>query len=171
MFVGCCETDYDKSSGALESKFFQALLRGLDISPSELPGDREDRTCWPRIKVMLTDVFKTKTRDQWGEIFNGSDACCTPVLTSKELEDMGYDMRPAVTLKRSPALALVPSNKGGDAAVGQGPGVMGGGYEGQVLLPGPNGESLLRKWTGWSKGEEYLVDEDESLIDGRRSTI
>ncbi len=39
---------------------------------------------WPALKLELAARFKTKTRDEWGEIFAGSDACVTPVLTLAE---------------------------------------------------------------------------------------
>jgi alpha-methylacyl-CoA racemase len=39
---------------------------------------------WPALKAELTAVFRTKTRDEWCELFAGSDACVTPVLTLAE---------------------------------------------------------------------------------------
>ena len=36
------------------------------------------------LKIKLANVFKTKTRDEWSEIFDGSDACVTPVLELNE---------------------------------------------------------------------------------------
>ena len=39
---------------------------------------------WPQLKVELTTLFKTKTRDEWCTLFAGSDVCVTPVLTLAE---------------------------------------------------------------------------------------
>jgi len=39
---------------------------------------------WPALKAELTAIFKLKTRDEWCELFAGSDACVTPVLTLAE---------------------------------------------------------------------------------------
>jgi alpha-methylacyl-CoA racemase len=40
-----------------------------------------DASRWPELKQTLTEVFKTKTRDQWCEIMEGSDVCFAPVLS------------------------------------------------------------------------------------------
>lgn len=39
---------------------------------------------WPEMRKELVEVFKSKTRDEWTEIFTGVDACVTPVLSSAE---------------------------------------------------------------------------------------
>jgi alpha-methylacyl-CoA racemase len=39
---------------------------------------------WPRLKLELGAIFKTKTCDEWCAMFDGSDACVTPVLTLAE---------------------------------------------------------------------------------------
>ena len=41
---------------------------------------------WPALKLELAAIFKTKTRDEWCELFAESDACVTPVLTLAEAE-------------------------------------------------------------------------------------
>jgi alpha-methylacyl-CoA racemase len=43
-------------------------------------GAQHDRSLWAAQNVMLEAVFAAKTRDQWEEIFAGTDACVTPVL-------------------------------------------------------------------------------------------
>jgi alpha-methylacyl-CoA racemase len=39
-----------------------------------------------QLKKLFTEKFKTRTRDEWAEIFDGTDACTTPVLTFTEAE-------------------------------------------------------------------------------------
>ena len=46
--------------------------------------DRVDRTRWPDYKQKITDVFKSRTREQWCEIMEGSDVCFAPVLSLTE---------------------------------------------------------------------------------------
>jgi alpha-methylacyl-CoA racemase len=68
--------------GALEPQFFAELLRGLD-----LPADsfrQYDRTAWPDMERRLAEAFASRTRSQWSEIFEGRDACVTPVLALGE---------------------------------------------------------------------------------------
>ena len=43
-----------------------------------------DREAWPALKQKLIEVFKTKTRDEWRKIMEGTDICLAPVLTMKE---------------------------------------------------------------------------------------
>lgn len=103
-------------------------------------------------------MFKKKTRDEWAAIFDGTDACCTPVLTQQELEAHGFDQRPAVTLKSSPGLAIHEGEDSRPAAVGQGIGVEGSGWAQRGLRAGDGGEETLAMWTGWTKGRQF-VDE------------
>ena len=43
-----------------------------------------DRGGWDVLRARFTDLFKTKTRDEWDAILAGSDACYAPVLTMSE---------------------------------------------------------------------------------------
>jgi alpha-methylacyl-CoA racemase len=67
------------SVGALEPQFYAALLRGLGLEDEDLPGQL-DRDRWPETRARFTEVFKRRTRDEWTEIFDGTDACVAPVL-------------------------------------------------------------------------------------------
>ena len=49
--------------------------------------DRFDQSQWPAMSERLAAVFKTKTRDEWCEIMEGSDVCFAPVLTFNEAPD------------------------------------------------------------------------------------
>lgn len=144
------------SVGALEPQFFAALLKGLEIDEKSIGGHRLNKKTWEKQRNMYRDKFRTKTRDEWERIFDGTDACCLPVLTQQELEDRGFDQRPIVTLSDTPALAIHE----GDAhkrpvAEGQGIGISGGGWKAAGLNPGTGGEDVLAKWMGWQKGRQY----------------
>jgi alpha-methylacyl-CoA racemase len=67
--------------GALEPRFYAALLAGLGLT--EAP-DRRDPANWPRLRELLTTRFKDKTRDEWAAVFGGSEACTEPVLSLNE---------------------------------------------------------------------------------------
>jgi alpha-methylacyl-CoA racemase len=131
-------------------------LKGLKLDPTSIPS-RDDRAQWPALTDLLTKTFKTKTRDEWAAIFDGTDACCTPVLTHSDLESQGFDQRPAVTLKSTPGYAIAEGDDGRSAAVGQGIGVEGSGWSESGLKPGDGGEETLSQWLGWSKGRQYDV--------------
>jgi alpha-methylacyl-CoA racemase len=67
--------------GALEPQFYAVLLQRLDLT--DVP-DRDDPTQWPALREALTARFRERTQAEWTEVFEGSDACCTPVLPLSE---------------------------------------------------------------------------------------
>tara|TARA_B100000700_G_scaffold208001_1_gene228547 strand:- start:26 stop:1168 length:1143 start_codon:yes stop_codon:yes gene_type:complete len=71
------------SVAAIEPKFYEELLGFLEIDPEGLPAQR-DRDHWPDMKALFAERFATKTRDEWRELMEGSDACFAPVLTASE---------------------------------------------------------------------------------------
>jgi alpha-methylacyl-CoA racemase len=69
--------------GAIEPQFFAQLLDGLGLSANDVP-NQLDRKCFPELHELFAERFAGKTRDEWTEIFAGTDACVTPVLTWSE---------------------------------------------------------------------------------------
>ncbi len=69
--------------GALEERFYRALLAGLGLAAADLP-DRADPANWPELRRVFAARFADRTRDAWPADFSGTDACVTPVLTLAE---------------------------------------------------------------------------------------
>lgn len=67
----------------LESKFFDEFLRRLGFDPQEFPA-QADRSRWPEAKAKLQALFRTRPRDEWCALLEGTDACFAPVLTPAE---------------------------------------------------------------------------------------
>jgi alpha-methylacyl-CoA racemase len=65
--------------GALEPQFYAALLDGLGLAGEPLP-PQHDRAGWPQLRDRFAAVFAQRTRDEWAEVFAGTDACVAPVL-------------------------------------------------------------------------------------------
>jgi alpha-methylacyl-CoA racemase len=65
--------------GALEPRFYAALLDGLGLAGEDLPG-QHDRAGWPALRERFAAVFASRTRDEWAQVFAGTDACVAPVL-------------------------------------------------------------------------------------------
>ncbi|MFD4182110.1 CaiB/BaiF CoA transferase family protein [Rhodococcus sp. NPDC058514] len=75
--------------GAIEHQFYAVLLQGLELDPAELPA-QNDKTAWPELRKVFAERFLSKTRDEWAAIFDGTDACTTPVLTFAEAPDNAH---------------------------------------------------------------------------------
>lgn len=69
--------------GSIEGKFYQQLLARIGLHNEALPG-QNDPEGWPLLRQRLSETFRQKTRDEWCELLDGSDACFTPVLTPSE---------------------------------------------------------------------------------------
>lgn len=69
--------------GAIEPQFFAQLLAGLELHADEVPG-QFDRQRRPEMRRLFTERFASRTRAEWTEVFAGTDACVTPVLTWTE---------------------------------------------------------------------------------------
>jgi alpha-methylacyl-CoA racemase len=74
--------------GALEHQFYRALLEklGLHDDPA-LAGDHLDPATWPAIRERLTAKLAERTREEWTEVFAGSDCCVAPVLSMREARE------------------------------------------------------------------------------------
>jgi alpha-methylacyl-CoA racemase len=76
----CADREY-VAVGALEEPFYAAFVEGLGLAG--LPS-RENRENYPALREAFARAFRTRTRDQWAEIFAGTDACVAPVLRADE---------------------------------------------------------------------------------------
>ena len=133
--------------GALEPRFFQALIQGLSLAGDMLFEKREDRSNWPAIQKIFQDRFLQKTRDDCAKAFHDTDACCTPVLEQSELEANGYEQRIPISLSASAGHPIDPESA----------------WMSNGLAPGHLGEERLTAWTGWKKGINYRL-EDGGLV-------
>ncbi len=79
------------SVGSFESKFYHELLAKLELTDAELP-HQLDESQWDAMSEKLANIFSSKTRDEWCEIFADSDACFTPVLKISEAYDHPHNV-------------------------------------------------------------------------------
>ncbi|HET6183876.1 MAG TPA: CaiB/BaiF CoA-transferase family protein [Acetobacteraceae bacterium] len=87
-FYGSYETKDGKfvAIGSIEPQFYALLLEKLGLDPAHLP-DQRDRQAWPAMKERLATLFRTKTREEWCAIMEGTDVCFAPVLTMTEAKE------------------------------------------------------------------------------------
>ena len=69
--------------GSIEPTFYEELLSRLGLSAQDLPA-QHDRKGWPALRKAFAEKFKERSREEWCEAFDGSDACFAPVLTFSE---------------------------------------------------------------------------------------
>ncbi|GGX00027.1 CaiB/BaiF CoA transferase family protein [Streptomyces chartreusis] len=68
--------------GALEPQFYDEFLRLLGVE--NLASARKDFSRWGELRDAVAARFKSRTRDEWTAVFEGSDACVAPVLSLRE---------------------------------------------------------------------------------------
>jgi alpha-methylacyl-CoA racemase len=71
------------SIGALEPKFYAAVLGGLGLANRDLP-KQNDRSKWAEMKALFAKTIGSKPLAEWVRIFDGVEACVTPVLEIDE---------------------------------------------------------------------------------------
>lgn len=85
-FYDAYETKDGKSVsiGSIEPQFYALLLEHSGLGQDEDLPRQMDRSRWPELKQRVAEIFKTKTRDEWCEIMEGTDVCFAPVLSLEE---------------------------------------------------------------------------------------
>ncbi|HWD30750.1 MAG TPA: CaiB/BaiF CoA-transferase family protein [Pseudomonas sp.] len=119
-FYGCytCADGRFISIGAIEPQFYQCLLERCEID-DPLFKAQWDRSLWPAQRAKLETLFRSRSRDQWCQLLEGSDACFAPVLDFSEAPAYAHNQArgtfmhsagvthpaPAPRLSRTPAQA------------------------------------------------------------------
>lgn len=74
------------SIGSIEPQFYALLLEKAELTDEQFKGQMS-RENWPELKEKLAAVIKTKTREEWCELMEGTDVCFAPVLSMAEAPD------------------------------------------------------------------------------------
>jgi len=115
------------SIGSIETKFYAELLKRSGLEGQEMPRQM-DRKAWPDLKEKFAAIFKTKTRDEWCKIMEGSDICFAPVLSMGEAPSHPHNVQrgtfvevegvvqpgPAPRFSRTPSKIQRPPAKPGE---------------------------------------------------------
>lgn len=70
--------------GPLEPQFWGGLLDRLGLADDPAMGAQLDPARWPEMRARLAEVFRTRDRDDWMQLFEGTDCCVAPVLSMDE---------------------------------------------------------------------------------------
>jgi alpha-methylacyl-CoA racemase len=129
----CADGQY-VSLGSNERPFFEEMMRRVGLDPDEYPDHMVDQEAWPRLREQLTPIMKSKTRDEWRDLLEGTDCCFAPVLTMSEafdhphirargtlIEDSGFRQpAPAPRFSRTPGAIQHHEEQGPDALLAWG---------------------------------------------------
>jgi alpha-methylacyl-CoA racemase len=111
-----CADGRHMAVGALEPQFYAQFVEGLGLA-GRLPGAQHDVAHWPEHRRLFAEAFASRTRDEWTAVFEGTDACVTPVMSLEEAprhphlaargtfvdEGLGPQPAPAPRFSRTPA--------------------------------------------------------------------
>ncbi len=139
--------------GAIEPQFYAALLHGLGLDDADLP-DQHDRDGWPALRSRFAAVIATRTRDDWEQHFEGTDACVAPALSPVEAPQHPHNRARGTFLDIAgvPQPAPAPRFSGTPAGTPTAP-----------RHPGDDTPAVLARW-GFSADEtEHLVTTDVAI--------
>ena len=71
------------SIGANEPRFYRNLLACLGLEGEALP-PQQDRQSWPAMQARFSEIFKSRTRDEWTQLLQDKETCFAPVLSMDE---------------------------------------------------------------------------------------
>jgi alpha-methylacyl-CoA racemase len=94
--------------GAIEARFYQALLNGLGLADADLP-KQNDQARWPQLRAAIASAIKAKSRAAWDDIFAPTDACVAPVLSMAEVAAHPHMRARAALLERDGVLQPAPA--------------------------------------------------------------
>ena len=86
----CADGKY-VSVGSIEPQFYAELRDKLQLDDPKWDAQNDKRQ-WPDLKAEIAAIFKTRTRDEWCELIEGSDVCFAPVLSMSEAPDHPHNL-------------------------------------------------------------------------------
>lgn len=124
--------------GALEGDFYQEFVKRLGVDVTGWP-EQNDRGQWPRLRTLIAETIASRPLAEWTEIYEGTDACVTPVLTFDEAAEHAHNQARGLYVEIDGALhpAPAPRFQKSGARVPSPPG---------PVLEG-HAETVVQRWT------------------------
>ncbi|KDQ57210.1 hypothetical protein JAAARDRAFT_35817 [Jaapia argillacea MUCL 33604] len=146
MSVGCLEPQF---FAVFIKHFKNALPKDFSVGNGWVPSAeiQDDKATWPQMKEYFTKGFKTNTRDYWGKVFHGTDACTVPILSPEEAASLDGHTNSALPHPH-PELTRTPPVENASSDV--------------VLQPGQHTNEVLKE-SGLSEAEIQKLVLDGAL--------
>lgn len=103
----CCDGGL-VAVGAIEAQFYRALLQGLGCQERMSAADQMDSTKWEHTRQVFAGIFMQKSQEEWCKVFEGTDACVTPVLRPEQLHEHPLHIARGTFAKGSTAVTPAP---------------------------------------------------------------
>jgi alpha-methylacyl-CoA racemase len=129
--------------GALEPRFYAELLARLGLDERDLPAQM-DRDRWPELRERLAAAFRARTRAEWCELFDGSDACVAPVLSPGEAPGHPHNRARQAFVPVGGSLEPAPAPRFGRTPSAP---------PSPPPTPGQHTDEVLAAWAAFSAGE------------------
>ena len=88
------------SLGSIEPQFYALLRDKAGLEDAEFDAQM-DRGAWPKLKEKVAAVIKTKTRDEWDALMEGTDVCYAPVLDMDEAASHPHNLARETLVERN----------------------------------------------------------------------
>jgi alpha-methylacyl-CoA racemase len=97
------------SVGAIETQFYAVLLEKTGLADDPEFARQNDKSIWPHLKERLAGVIATRTRDEWAEIFDGTDGCVAPILSLGEAPSHPHNVARSTFVERDGVVQPAPA--------------------------------------------------------------
>ncbi|WP_433461922.1 CaiB/BaiF CoA transferase family protein [Spirillospora sp. CA-128828] len=131
----------------IEPHFYAIMVERLGLRVEDLP-NRDDPANWPRLKRLFAGIFRTRTRAEWTEVFDGTDACVTPVLSITEAPGHQHNEARGTYPRAFDVTQPAPAPRFGRTP---------GRIAGPPPLPGADSRSVLLDWGLPAPDAERLI--------------
>ena len=131
-----CSDGKHISIGSLEPQFYALLLEKAEITDPEFK-DQLDEEAWPAKRKKLEQLFKTKSRQEWCDIMEGTDVCFAPVLNLKEAPDHPHNKARNTFVEIDGVVQPAPAPRFSRTQ---------GEIQGPAAIAGEHSKKVLRDW-------------------------
>jgi alpha-methylacyl-CoA racemase len=89
------------SVGAIEPQFYAELLERTGLGDDPAFAAQNDKSAWPQLKEKVAALFRSRTRAEWCDLLDATDACFAPVLTMTEAAEHPHNVARATFVEHA----------------------------------------------------------------------